>query len=511
LSHSNQTLQNLLQRLDLGSSVAEFDGKLEIARVETSAFSDILLDRVDLVPGTKGSGKTALFRIFVDFLPDHLLQSRKVVIAHGVQKEGDSIFLAFKDQFEKLSEDDFVSFWCIYLTSLTHEQFIKGDRYQSFLEGAAAEIDEFRKACAIAGIPEIKAKKNLSEILAWALNVLRSVRPKFTYTDPATGGEFALHLFGSPDGAPAREAQATEPQPIPEYIIRVKVALEKILRKTNLNVWLMIDRLDEIFPRRSELESKALRGLLRVMRLFTTPEIRVKVFLRDDMLENMLSSGEGFTAMTHVTARQADTLRWSEEQIQTFVVKRLFANKELRDYCQLDKDRLDASADYRHESFYKVFPPRVHPGPNQSSTIRWIYSHTQDGRSVVTPRDVLDLLTKARQRQLDFCMADSGGKSAHIIGSEAIRYGLEELSKKKRRTYLEAEFPHIWPHIEKLVGGKTEYSRTALQKLLGKDFESIVADLVSLGVLRSRTRKNAPTYWIPFVYRKGLDVSQGKA
>ena len=91
----------LLEGLDLGQSIAELDTLLETARVETSAFADLYQDKVDLIPGTKGSGKSALFRMFVDFLPDHLLKSRKVVVAHGVQKHGDHVFHAFKNQFDK--------------------------------------------------------------------------------------------------------------------------------------------------------------------------------------------------------------------------------------------------------------------------------------------------------------------------------------------------------------------------------------------------------------------------
>jgi len=79
----------------LGSSVAETDDLLETARVETSAFEDLIADRVDLIPGTKGSGKTALYRIFADFLADQLLRHRKVVIAHGVSQSGDTVFLAY--------------------------------------------------------------------------------------------------------------------------------------------------------------------------------------------------------------------------------------------------------------------------------------------------------------------------------------------------------------------------------------------------------------------------------
>jgi len=65
MAHSNKELAHILEQLDLGSSIAELDKLLETARVETSAFSDLLNDKVDLIPGTKGSGKSALFRIFV--------------------------------------------------------------------------------------------------------------------------------------------------------------------------------------------------------------------------------------------------------------------------------------------------------------------------------------------------------------------------------------------------------------------------------------------------------------
>jgi hypothetical protein len=384
--NKHNVASNLLQTLDLGSSIAEQDTLLEKARVETSAFTDLLHDKVDLIPGTKGSGKSALFKIFADFLPKYLLKNRKVVIAHGVQKHGDIVFHAFKDQFEKLSEDDFVSFWCIYLTSLAHEQFIKGDLYKPYLKNASAEIEDFRRACMKAGIPEIKAKKSLKEILQWTLQVLRVWKPKLSYKFPeeAGGGAVELDLFGKAV-QPKPENTSSEVNDIPHFVAEIKETLEVILKKANLSIWLMIDRLDEVFPRRSSLETRALRGLLRSTRLFTTDTIRIKIFLRDDMLEQVVSTEDGFTALTHLSARQADTLRWSEEQILTMLVKRLFADRNLQAHFKVDKEKLETSQDYRKECFYKVFPPTVQSGTRQSSTLRWMYNHTMDGRGVEVP------------------------------------------------------------------------------------------------------------------------------
>ncbi|MEE9129789.1 MAG: hypothetical protein V3T84_07195 [Phycisphaerales bacterium] len=269
--------------------------------------------------------------------------------------------------------------------------------------------------------------------------------------------------------------------------------------------------LDEIFPRRSETETHALRGLLRTLKIFTSDLIRVKVFLRDDILEQVTAGGEGFTALTHVTARQADSLRWSEDQILTLIINRLCASDELCSFVGLDIEQLKASRDYRREAFYKVFPPTVHSGSNQSDTLRWVYTHTRDGRGAVTPRDVIDLLTRAKQHQQDECDDDANGRTEYIIGPTAIQYGLRELSKRKRTTLLEAEFPHFWEHIKKLDGGKTEYSERAIQKTLGKEWASVIDDLVGIGLFEETRRGGQRTFKVPFVYREGLSLTQGRA
>jgi hypothetical protein len=511
MSHQNKTLSRLLQGLDLGSSVAESDTILEAARIETSAFADLLNDRVDLIPGTKGSGKSALFRIFVDFLPDILLRDRKVVVAHGIQAPGDPVFHAYTDRFSKLSEEEFVSFWCIYLVSLAHEQFIKGERYRELLSDSSAEIDKFRSACANARIPEIQAKKSLKDILEWSLYVLTSWRPKVKYQPPGDVGEFEVDLFGSKRDNRSANTEEISKHSLPKYVNDIKQTLEGVLKASRLSLWLMVDRLDEIFPRRSDVERTALRGLLRTTRYFASDSIRVKVFLRDDMLEQVVRTDEGFTALTHVTARQADTLRWTEDQILAMVVKRFFANDDLVNYLKINRDQLEASASYRTECFYKVFPPTVFRGTRQSPTIRWICNRCADGRGVITPRDVLDLLIRARQRQQDIYAVDQEGASDWIIGSAAIQYGFEELSMRKRETYLQAEFPHLWKDIEKFSGGKTDYNAIALQRLLGPGWKSIAEHLVAIGFFSKGGKKDQDIYSIPFLYRHGMSLTQGMA
>ncbi|MCW5900733.1 MAG: hypothetical protein KIT10_15860 [Flavobacteriales bacterium] len=508
MSYSKSAIAATLQQIDLGQSVAEADNLLEEARIETSAFADILHDRVDLVPGTKGSGKSALFRMFVDFLPNYLLEQRKVVVAHGVQAPGDPVFHAYTDQFEKLTDDEFVSFWSIYLVSLAHEHFIKSEKYTHFLREAGSEIQAFRKACERARIPEIEARKSLRDVLNWTFNVLRQWRPKLKVTPPGDVGEFEVDLFGQPV---TRQAESAEDKELPKYAHEVKDALEAVLTKCNLSLWLMVDRLDEVFPRRSDVEQRALRGLLRAMRYFSSSRVRVKIFLRDDMLEHLVTSEDGFTALTHVAVRQADPLKWSEEQLLTLLVKRLFANDALTSLLNVNREQIAASAAYRHDCFYKVFPKTVFKGSNQSNTLRWILSRCEDARGVVTPRDVLDLVLRAIQHEQTLCMGDTDGSNDYILSSASLVYGYEELSKKKRVTYLQAEFPHLWEFIQRFVGGKTEYDEDALVEVLGSDWKNTVDKLVAVGFLSKWRKSDSDVYSIPFLYRPGLDLIRGRA
>lgn len=511
-SYSTREVANLLRALDFGSSIAEQDRLLESARVETSAFADLLNDRVDLVPGTKGSGKSALYRIFVEFLSDPLFADRRVIVAHGSKAYGDPTFHAYQEEFEKLSEDDFVTFWCVYLISLVRDQFLLCNNYDGLFVHERGAVGSIVAKCRAAKIPPLDQGRSLSDVIAWALVAVSKLRPVAKYRIPDETWLFTVDSVESePPDDDLSTKQSTSIGMIPSKVAEIKYELELLLDRIGHSLWLMVDRLDELFARRSAVETRALRGLLRTLRIFESPRIRVKVFLRDDILSQVSTGDEGFTALTHITARQADTLRWSEEQIMSMVVRRFAASPAVAKFLGIDKDRINASREYREACFYRIFPPKVHSGENQSSTLRWIYNHVADGNRVVTPRDVIDLLERARQRQVDDLSGDLDGSVDCLIGSNAIRYGLEQLSLRKRDTYLKAEFPHFWSYIERFIGGKTEFDDVVLEMMFGKDWKKIVDNLVGIGVLEERRKYYGVVYRFPFVYRYGLELTQGQA
>ena len=496
---TNRKAADILTTLEFGSGVAETDYLLESSRIKTSVFEDLLLDRVDLIPGTKGSGKTALYRIFVDFLPKELLEKRQVVIAHGVQQREDTVFLAFKEDFDKLTEAEFIDFWCVYLVSLVNEQFIRSDAYKPLLSDCKKEIDQFKTSYKKANIPEFDRKRTLKEILDWTLVIIRKLRPKVSWKPAEDIGQFELSLGEDLNQSDSKDDPDQAYMPI--VITELVSNLEILLKKSNLSIWLMVDRLDELFARRSTTERKALRGLLSTIRLFNSEH------LRDDMLEEIVED-DGFTALSHVVSRKSDTLRWSEDQILAMIVRRISANEKISELYSIEEEKIETSPKYQQEVFYKIFSDTVHPKGKQSSTLRWIYNHVKDGRKVITPRDVIFLLTRACQWQRDYFRSHSEGSTDRLITGQAILYALNELSREKKTIHLEAEFPHLWRNIDKLSGGGTQYSERAIKRIFGKKSNEIIKDLRSIGLLEVKKRKGETTYSIPFLYRYGLECTQ---
>ena len=109
-------VRSLLRELDLGSSVAEFDEALDRYFVETEAFRALALDKADIVAGEKGTGKTALYRVFKQRYTS-IPELGKVEVVAGFNAVGNPIFQRLV-QVSAMSEGAYVSVWKGYILSL---------------------------------------------------------------------------------------------------------------------------------------------------------------------------------------------------------------------------------------------------------------------------------------------------------------------------------------------------------------------------------------------------------
>lgn len=491
------TCLSLLQSLDVGSPIAEDDDILFASRVETSVMWDLLGDRIDIVQGTKGSGKSALYQL-VSIFADTMLTDRRIAVIKAVDTKGDPIFQRFQREFESFSETDFENFWRVYFISLVTSQFIANKRYAHLLRTASSELKAFKHLAKEQHFPIKDESFSLYTLVGWVITRI----PRIKRVEAGVN-EAALPTLG------VELEHRTDPGPsTPVFVAELQERLITLLRKADVKLWIMLDRLDEAFPRRSAVERTALRALLRTTLAFKDPMLRLKIFLRDDIFSSVTDDPGGFVALTHVKARCSPVLRWSKEQILQLLTNRIFSSDTLASHFQINRERLRRDEGYRTASFYRIFPQRLRPGSRQSSTLDWIYKHCEDGNGVVTPRDIIDLIKAAKHMQWDMLRNHRTGTMDCVLSANAIVQGHVTMSKNKRDTYLKAEFQHFWPYIEKFENRKAEHDEASLRAILGRGYEKYLPDLRSIGFLKLNP---GGTYAIPFLYRPGLSIRQGKS
>ncbi len=429
---------------------------------------------------------------------DFLLGQQRTVVLKGVEVSGDPIFLKFKKDFERLDEVDFQNFWRIYFISLVNAHFIDSPSYANALAGAGSEIKEYRKLVRESGFPVSKSLLTYDGLVKWGLAKLSGTTFR-AKVDPAGAITGEIEVKGETNGENDR---------VPIFVTQLHEALVRILKKSGLSLWIMLDRLDEVFPRRSDVERTALRALLRTTRSFRDSTIRLKLFIRDDIFDSITDVSGGFPALTHIVDRCSTTLRWSKDQIQDLIIKRVFATDRIANYFKINRDRMNKDQIYRLSLGRYILPERIRGGNNQSLTIDWIYKHCEDANGVVTPRDIIDLLILARGHQIDEFRSQPSDMST-LISAGAVVYGHRQMSMRKRENYLKAEFDHFWPNIEKFENKKADHHADSLRSLLGRDCAKIIKDLRSIGFLKYNPRTD--TYSIPFLYRHCLNIRQGRA
>lgn len=500
---SKSEFKRLIVNLKVGQSTAEQDSILEDSLVETPIFLELLLDKVDLILGTKGSGKTALFFAYNQYLKEYLFQKKRIIVVSSVEAHGDPVFESYRKIFEGLSEEQFQNFWRVYLISLINRFVIEAKEFYFLKKDFPKEVKAFKDACRKSRLPLFEGKKTLREVVEGVLRYCKAMRWTPMFTDLA-GFTYSLQLSSA-----AGEVDLVQQGPGPKTPVFLSDVHEKLLvllRKANYKIWLMVDRLDEVFQRKSDVEIRALRALLQTSRSFHDPRVRLKLFLRDDIFRDLTE--KGFAGLSHITDRMAPPMKWTEEDILWLIMKRISHSNVISRYFEIDPRQLDKSDRYREKIFYKLFPVQVESGPKKSWTIKWIYKRLSDGNGVVTPRDVIDLLRFARNKQEEIFINNPKDQK-YLIGAEAFKKGLDLLSERKRDTYLYAEYPHLRKAFEAFTGKKSEYNLKSLKKILGEHALETAKYLSAVGFFQHLESTN--TFVIAHLFRAGLKIKQGKA
>ena len=245
-------IKALLRLLDLGNSVAEFDGALENHFVETEAFRALIQDRADLIAGEKGTGKTALYRVFAKRYPT-IPELSHVEVVSGFNPAGNPVFQRL-GYAEPLSEAQYITVWKTYVLSLVGNWLL--ELYEGNLTDTMSELD------ALLVKTGLRSSDDSAEtVFSKLMNTFgRLLRPKTA--------EVALSLSetGIPVVVPKLEFESTSPAADSPNLVPHEKALgllNRALDEIGLSAWVVLDRLDEAFQGFPAVEVPALRALLR--------------------------------------------------------------------------------------------------------------------------------------------------------------------------------------------------------------------------------------------------------
>lgn len=493
--------QDVLTRAVFGSRIAEEEvDELHSYFVETEHWRKVLAGEVDIIFGSKGAGKSALYSLLLA-QKEQLRLGRRTLFLPAENPRGTP---AFRDLTTEppLPEDKFRSLWKLYFLGIAANYLRHHLTTSKTTDSSASELFELLSSSGL-----LAPNVNLITRLKAAYEYLQKHLPVIegSVTDPNTGLEFKGKVTLA---EPSTEQRSLGFRSIDELLGQ----LNDCLTEHKITCWLVLDRLDVAFADSPELEANALRSLFRAyLDMVGLSHIKVKIFLRDDIWRKIV--GPGFREASHIT--RTLTLNWDNQSLLNLLVRRIASNVHICDFYGVVPEEVLKNAALQEAFFFKVFPKQVDVGPSKPSTIGWMLSRTADGTKRTAPRELVHLLLEARDEQLKrFQNGNSEPDDGLLFDKTAIRNALPAVSKVRFEQTLCAEYPALKPYLMSLEGEKTQQSIDSLAKLwkCGVVKAADTAEkLVETGFFEKRGSKDTPNFWVPFIYRDALSMVQGAA
>lgn len=486
--------KTVLQALRLGSSVAEHDEALVRYFVETETFRRLVNDGGDIIAGDKGTGKTALYRILKERYRERP-ELADVEVIPAFNPQGTPVFQRLLET-DALNELQYIGVWKAYFLSLAGN-WILGIYGEPDWTESMRHLDQLLTATELRS-----ADDSASTIFSKIANLVKRIfRPK-SIEGSATFTETGLPIVTAKvDFLDDSKLEHEGGHRYVRYDDALSL-LNAVLQELDLKVWLILDRLDEAFQSRPSHETPALRALLRTyLDLQDLRQVRCKLFIRRDLFRRIIRGG--FVNLTHINARKIEIL-WDTEDLFELLSRRV---KDSQEFSELTG--LHESADAA-EVFRTLFPDQVDQGNRKPVTWNWMMQRIRDGNNVRPPRNLIDLVTRAQDSQLR--EEDRSPRSFEVgtplIGSEALKRGLDSLSETRVEDTLLAEAgAEAAELIERFRDGKAEHNTASLLGLLGETYAADAKSLEQLGFLEP-----VGSNWkIPMLYRFGMRVTQGRA
>jgi hypothetical protein len=491
--------RDVLAQLSFGQRIAEDEADALAAYfVETDQWRKIISGEVDVVYGPKGSGKSALYSLLR--LKRDELTAKGIIPVSGEKVRGTPVFEDLVSD-PPASEEQFRALWKLYFLSLLGAAF----QILNFQNDAAQKL---KAALQEAGLLLVTAEWSLRRMLKAALDYVRRVE---------LSAEVKINpVSGAPEGIGGK---LTLREPGVEQQKHGFISADSLLELANKaleaegkRLWIVLDRLDVAFADSAELERNALRALFRVYRdVQGLSNFSLKILLRDDIWGRITDTG--FREASHIT--RAITITWGPHALLNLVIRRALHNQALQTLYGLEAAKVLSSVSEQEKLFYRMFPQQVDAGARKPTTFDWMLSRTADGSKQTAPRELIHLLSSARDEQLRLLEMGAPDPPGEMLFSPAaLKSALPAVSNVRYNQTLCAEHSTLKPLMAKLDGEKSQQTPVTLAKIWETSDQTALANaerLSEIGFFEKRGSKEQPIFWVPFLYRDALHLVQGPA
>ncbi|WP_306368600.1 P-loop ATPase, Sll1717 family [Nocardiopsis sp. CC223A] len=494
--------REILTEFSLGQRVAEDEvDELSTYFVETEQWNRVWRGEIDVVYGPKGSGKSAIYSTLMS--REDQLFDRGILIRAAESPRGTPAFSGLVED-PPLGEVEFSSLWKIYFLSLIADAFVE---YEINNEDAKRVIRALNDTGLRPG-GKLSLRTHVKNALDYVKNLFHpaEVEPNLSF-DPTTGA-----VTGASTRIKFREPNTTERTRGDIHIDDLYAAADRALADSEADIWLLLDRLDVAFTGNPELEKNALRALFKAyLDLNDLQHVRLKIFLRTDIWKAITNSG--FREASHITRELV--LKWDRSALLQLVTQRIARNPLLTSYYGVTPDKVKSDTQEQKSLFTRVYPAQVEGGPNKPQTFDWCLSRTRDGSKLTAPRELIHLLSEARDTQVKWLeIGEPEPEGDPLFHRAALKEALPPVSSTRLTKTLYAEHPDLREYLEMLEGQKTNHSTQSLSTIWREPEEKardIALRIVEIGFFEKRGTFIKPEFWVPFLYRPALNLVQGTA
>lgn len=440
----------------------------------TDDFPRFLEDRIWLIRGAKGTGKSLLFRLFIEQTeeaknqasPYRDLTNTNFVAGHGPSNLssiapilGSSDINSFRQQ---AGDSNWHSFWLNY-----------------------ALLQIFRSL-------KIENPNNLTED-----HYLQTLRSR----DQLNRAEIVTWLV----------ERSTSPTSSPRAMDEL-VAADKWLNDKNQSLWIFYDELDASFDlgqHAGDSRETALNALFSfwLENSASLQSIVPKLMLREDIWNTLTFTNKG-----HYATKDLE-LRWEEPDLWRLVLRQsLVSSKILQNHLDtafgITIDKLDnIHEDQLRRSLYPLWGERM-GSTKKAFTRNWVRTRITDTQSNRFPRSLILLLQEAVKKEKELTPQNN---SETILRPRALIEALPSVSKH-RVEEIKDEYPRFDEYLKKLDGQRSpiEHSQLAgIWGIEGAELEELTKEMVEAGILENRSRISETgerRYTVAELYLYGLNM-----